>query len=88
MDKYQVYHYYKHHEPMNMHLYWTYSLLAIIFVCSSAIPLYLQYSASGDMPTVAAISENEVQWHLEQEIAQIKAKTRRRRKKKKKGGSV
>ncbi|ULU13695.1 hypothetical protein L3Y34_016285 [Caenorhabditis briggsae] len=90
MDKYQVYHYYQHYSPDHYDLYWSYFGLGLIFLVSISIPLYLQHTATGDMPTGEAIgAENYVQWHLEQEIAQIKVKTRARKgKKKRKRGSI
>ncbi|CDG24103.1 uncharacterized protein CELE_F49D11.14 [Caenorhabditis elegans] len=85
MDKYQVSHYFKHYQTDTSELYWSYIGLAVIFVVSASIPLWLQYRAVGDVTNGDVACETPVQWHLEQEIAKIKTDARRKKGKKKRG---
>ncbi|CAL2027623.1 unnamed protein product [Caenorhabditis brenneri] len=84
MDKYQVYHYFKYYEPNHSILYMSYAGMTLICLCSIIIPLYLQCTTEGETVIGAAISdETYVQWHLEKEIKEIKAKTKKKKGKKK-----
>lgn len=84
MEKYQVYYYYSR-LPLDLTpLYWSYAGLAVIFVTSVSILIYLQHTAVKSVKTETNVSDNYVQWHLEEEIARDRQKTRMRKGKGKK----